>query len=40
MPIVYFTQLVGLAIGVPMKKLGLGKEFVSFAPSLLQVGQE
>jgi heterodisulfide reductase subunit B len=39
-PIVYFTQLVGMALGVPNKKLGLGKEVVSFAPSLLPAGQE
>lgn len=39
-PVMYFTQLIGLAFGVPKKKLGIGKEFISFAPSLLQVGQE
>ena len=33
-PVLYFTQLVGLAFGIPPKKLGIGKEFVSFAPSL------
>jgi heterodisulfide reductase subunit B2 len=37
-PIVYFTQLIGLAIGIPAKKIGLGKEFISFEPSLLQAG--
>jgi heterodisulfide reductase subunit B2 len=34
-PVMYFTQLIGLAFGIPAKKLGIGKEFVSFAPSLL-----
>ena len=29
MPIVYFTQLLGLALGVGVKRLGLGKELVS-----------
>ena len=39
-PVLYFTQLVGLALGVSQKKLGIGKEFVSLAPSLLRIGQE
>jgi heterodisulfide reductase subunit B2 len=29
MPILYFTQLVGLALGVGVKRLGIGKELVS-----------
>lgn len=28
-PVVYFTQLVGLALGINPKRLGLGKEFIS-----------
>ena len=28
-PVLYFTQLVGLAFGVPPKRLGIGKELVS-----------
>jgi len=28
-PVVYFTQLIGLSMGIPPKKLGLGKEFLS-----------
>ncbi len=28
-PVVYFTQLIGLAMGIPAKKLGFGKEFLS-----------
>jgi len=39
LPILYFTQLVGLAMGIPVKKLGIGKEFIAMAPSLLQPGQ-
>lgn len=39
-PVMYFTQLIGLAFGLPHKKLGIGKEFVSFAPSLIPAGQE
>jgi heterodisulfide reductase subunit B len=35
-PIMYFTQLVGLAMGIAPKKLGIGKEFVAVAPTLLQ----
>jgi heterodisulfide reductase subunit B len=29
MPVLYFTQLIGLAMGIPPKKLGIGTEFVS-----------
>jgi heterodisulfide reductase subunit B len=28
-PILYFTQLLGLALGVGVKRLGIGKELVS-----------
>ncbi len=28
-PVVYFTQLIGLSFGIPPKKLGFGKEFLS-----------
>jgi len=38
-PVLYFTQLVGLALGIPQKKLGIGKEFVDSMPSLLQAGK-
>lgn len=34
MPILYFTQLVGLAMGIPPKKLGIGIELVNVAPVL------
>lgn len=35
-PVLYFTQLVGLALGIPQKKLGIGKEFIDSMPALLQ----
>jgi len=38
MPILYFTQLLGLAFGVPAEELGIGKEFVSAAPALKRIG--
>jgi heterodisulfide reductase subunit B len=28
MPVLYFTQLMGLSFGIPAKKLGIGTEFV------------
>jgi len=31
LPILYFTQLIGLALGVGVKRLGIGKELVSAA---------
>jgi heterodisulfide reductase subunit B2 len=34
MPVLYFTQLLGLALGIPPKKLGFGKEFISAVPFL------
>ena len=34
-PSLYFTQLMGLALGVPPGRLGIGKELVSAAPALL-----
>jgi heterodisulfide reductase subunit B len=35
-PILYFTQLIGLAMSIPPKKLGIGKEFIALAPGLLK----
>ncbi|OGO17280.1 MAG: hypothetical protein A2Z14_18655 [Chloroflexi bacterium RBG_16_48_8] len=32
MPVMYFTQLLGLAFGIPAKRLGIGKELVSATP--------
>ncbi|HRQ39949.1 MAG TPA: CoB--CoM heterodisulfide reductase iron-sulfur subunit B family protein [Chloroflexota bacterium] len=40
MPIVYFTQLMGLAFGHDPVELGLGKEFVNTAPALAKIGVE
>ncbi len=37
-PILYFTQLVGLAFGLSPKKLGFGKEFVDARPALAKIG--
>jgi len=31
-PVVYFTQLMGLALGIPGKKLGIGSEIVAATP--------
>ncbi|MCA9973583.1 MAG: CoB--CoM heterodisulfide reductase iron-sulfur subunit B family protein [Anaerolineales bacterium] len=39
-PILYFTQLMGLAFGMDPLKLGFGKEFVDAAPALTRVGVE
>ncbi len=40
MPIVYFTQLIGLALGLDARSLGLGTELVSAAPALAHIGRE
>ena len=39
-PVMYFTQLLGLAFGVSKKKLGIGKEFIAIAPALVSAGKE
>ncbi|MCA2000359.1 MAG: CoB--CoM heterodisulfide reductase iron-sulfur subunit B family protein [Chloroflexi bacterium] len=39
-PVMYFTQLIGMALGIPNKKLGIGKEFIAMTPSLSAIGQE
>jgi len=39
-PIVYFTQLMGLALGVPLEKLGFQKHFVSADALFSGVGKE
>jgi heterodisulfide reductase subunit B len=39
-PILYFTQLMGLAFGLSARKLGFGKEFVDAAPALAKIGAE
>jgi heterodisulfide reductase subunit B len=40
MPILYFTQLIGLAFGIDPKELGIGKEFVDPRPALTKIGVE
>jgi heterodisulfide reductase subunit B2 len=39
-PILYFTQLMGLAFGIPPSELGIGKEFVDAKPALSKIGVE
>jgi heterodisulfide reductase subunit B len=39
-PILYFTQLMGLAFGLPAGELGFGKEFVAATPALAKIGAE
>lgn len=39
-PVLYFTQLMGLAFGHPAESLGLGQEFVSSQPALAKIGVE
>jgi heterodisulfide reductase subunit B len=38
MPILFFTQLIGLALGIDPKRLGFGKEFVSARAALSRIG--
>ena len=38
-PVMYFTQLVGLAMGIDRKSLGIGKELVSATPALFSPGR-
>lgn len=35
-PVVYFTQLVGLALGIPPKRLGIGSELVAVMPAIAE----
>jgi heterodisulfide reductase subunit B2 len=39
-PILYFTQLIGLAMGLSADELGFGKEIVDAAPALAKIGVE
>jgi heterodisulfide reductase subunit B len=39
-PILYFTQMMGLAMGLQPKELGIGKEIVSAATALRKIGAE
>jgi heterodisulfide reductase subunit B len=40
MPIIFFTQLMGVAFGIDPKELGFGKELVSAAPAMSRIGVE
>jgi heterodisulfide reductase subunit B len=39
-PILYFTQMMGLAFGISAKELGFGSEIVSAQAALSKIGQE
>lgn len=39
-PILYFTQLMGLAFGIPTDQLGFGKEFIDARDALKKIGAE
>lgn len=39
-PVLYFTQLIGLALGMSPKELGIGSEIVSAAAALQKIGAE
>jgi len=36
-PVLYFTQLLGLALGIPRRRLGIGRELVSAGPIFSQI---
>ena len=40
LPILYFTQLIGLALGIHPKELGIGKEIISSSKALTKIGSE
>lgn len=40
MPVLYFTQLMGLAFGLEASQLGLGREFVNSRQALSRIGVE
>ena len=39
-PVLYFTQLMGLAFGIKAEKLGIGSELVNAGPALAKIGVE
>ncbi len=39
LPILFITQVVGLALGLPADSLGLGRHFVATAPLLADLGR-
>jgi heterodisulfide reductase subunit B len=40
MPVLYFTQVMGLAFGIGAAKLGIGAELVDARPALAKIGAE
>lgn len=40
LPILYFTQMIGLALGIPEKELGIGKEIVDAKGALAKISTE
>ena len=40
MPVLFFTQLMGLAFGKDAKTVGVGREFVDARPALARIGVE
>jgi heterodisulfide reductase subunit B len=38
-PVLYFTQMIGLALGISPDSLGIGSEFVSAAEALARIGE-
>jgi heterodisulfide reductase subunit B len=38
MPVLYFTQLIGLALGIDVESLGIGREFVGSTETLAKIG--
>ncbi|NJP06874.1 MAG: hypothetical protein HC837_15280 [Chloroflexaceae bacterium] len=39
-PILYFTQMIGLAMGMDPKDVGIGKEFVDAQPALSRITRQ
>ena len=39
-PILYFTQLIGLALGADSSELGFGTEFVDAKPAIAKIGTD
>ena len=39
-PVLYFTQMIGLALGISAQDLGIGKELVDARPALAKIGVE
>jgi heterodisulfide reductase subunit B len=40
MPIVFFTQLMGVAFGLDQKKMGIGRELTDARPALKKIGKQ